>query len=179
MTELRRTFSWSDLRLGLPFGIFAALSIWALPLWVPLHAVAVCFFDVDVAGLYRMSAVIAGTMTSVSLAVVVMAVQLWKARWMSDFMQRPRVVDNFWGALFRFTWGSAAMVVVSGFGFVLSAESPLSDFWMVFYASWIGVLFIRFILSVYYLHLLIGMAVAYERAIVERAARPLDPDHPC
>ena len=179
MSGLQRIFSWSDLRLGLPFGIFAALSIWVLPLWVPFHAVVVCFFDVEITDLYRMSAVIAGTMTSVSLAVVVMAVQLWKARWLSDFMQRPRVVDNFWGALFRFTWGSAAMVVVSGFGFVLSAESPLSDFWVVFYASWIGVLFVRFILSVYYLHLLIGMAVAHERIAVERAARPLDADHPC
>ena len=179
MSESRWLFSWSDLRLGLPFGIFAALSIWALPLCVSCHSEVIRFFDVDIAGLYRMSAAVAGTMTSVSLAVVVMAVQLWKARWLADFLQRPDVVENFWGALFRFTWGAAAMVVVSGVGFVLSPGSHFSDFWVVLYASWLGVLFTRFALSVYYLRLLVAMAVAHERSAVERATRPLDADHPC
>ena len=167
-------FSLSDLYAGAPCGLMAALLVWGAPLCSDCLSIVGSLFNVDMVGTYRMTAVLAGTMTSVSIAVTVMCVNLWKPKWLADFMQHPKAVSNFWAAIFRFTLGTATLLLIAGVGANIAATSPLFASWTVLYTFWLGITVVRLVTSVRYLHLLVAVAVEYQTSVVNTAIGPLE-----
>ena len=159
-SKISRLFVWPDVIFGvLPAGIVAVL-LYANLQDIRMVSWVYRIFVIDPTSIYPLSAVMAATMTSISMAVTMLAVQLWRTEWFFAVMQDYKVVGSLWLSLRQFTWSMASLTVVCLLATFVDPSGQLGDGMLVIYVGWLGACMARAFHAIQYLHLMVLAVVS-------------------
>lgn len=163
--RVARLFSWTD-------GVFAGIPIVIALIYINVdqgNIPVLSWFGEAIAfdgfPIYSLTAAMAGTMTSISMAVTMLAVQMWRADWFRNMMHDTVAVQKLWLTMRQFTWGMASFTAVCVFAMFIDPNSTLGQYVAVVYVGWLGSAMARMFRAILYIHLMVNVAVTAITAI--------------
>lgn len=163
--KVARLCSWTDVVFGgIPI-VIALIYIEMSPCCVPVLSWLVEAIAFEGFPIYSLTAAMAGTMTSISMAVTMLAVQMWRADWFRNMMRDAVAVQKLWLTMRQFTWGMASFTAVCVFAMFIDPNSTLGQYVAVIYVGWLGAAMSRMFRAIIYIHLMVNIAVTAIAAI--------------
>ena len=157
--KIARLFSWTDVIFGGIPAIIALLFMEIVPTTVPVLSWITAVITVDKPSIYSLTAVMAGTMTSISMAVTMLAVQMWRTDWFYNVMRDSEVVRKLWLSMRQFTWSMASLTVVCILAMFIESSNTAGQYVIAAYIGWLGAAMARMFRAIQYIHLMVSIAV--------------------